>query len=575
MADEANEVINQNIQPSPNRFKKYFGHPGLHWALIIASVVGISLYWKKLKTLPTVQAFFHQAMEESETTAHAKLSIALLHLEGDTNQDEENRIKRAVDDISFARLLSVDKKIDPAQFAEDGGYGEARKVLEQSGAEILIWGSASNRYWIALHPSLFKQGNRRIRKLPDVGEGLSMVLELMMADYQTDMRSEDSHYVNNQLKPDLDNAAKLAKDAISNWDEESRFIVSELFADALMTYGLRKGERDSLREAVKMYQGILITFKPGSPFVDLSLIQEKMGTTLQTLGERGNDVKSLKEAIDAYRTALKDRSRTQYPLVWAADQNKLGTALQVLGEHENKAQFLEEAITAYREALKERTRARKPMEWADTQNNLGAALARLGEREKDTQRLEEAVAAYREALKERTRDRKPLEWAMTQNNLGAALSSLGERDMGVQKLKDAVVAYREVLKEWTRGRAPLDWATAQNNLSTVLLTLGLREQSIPRLKEAIAACREALKEQTNERAPLARAMTQNNLGMALRALGHYESDPQALQEAYQAFDSAWQAYRQAKMTHYDAYFEQTLKALKQEIQDIQRSGFLK
>jgi tetratricopeptide (TPR) repeat protein len=125
------------------------------------------------------------------------------------------------------------------------------------------------------------------------------------------------------------------------------------------------------------------------------------------------------------------------------------------------------------------------------------------------------------------------------------------------------VAYSKALKEHTRERAPLDWAGTQNNLGNVLWTLGTRESGTARLEQAVLAYGEALKERTREHTPLDWAETQNNLGTALRTLGERENSIERLRQAEAVIQSAYDVFKGAGYNHYNTYFEERLRSLRQ------------
>jgi tetratricopeptide (TPR) repeat protein len=197
------------------------------------------------------------------------------------------------------------------------------------------------------------------------------------------------------------------------------------------------------------------------------------------------------------------------------------------------------------------------------------ALADYGDHKGDNDALRQAIHAYHEALSMVTRDRVPLDWARTQNNLGTALQTLGAREAGTERLTQAVVAYTEALKEYTRDRVPLDWARTQNNLGTALQTLGAREAGTERLTQAVVAYTEALKERTRDRVPLDWAATQQNLGNTLQTLGEREDSLERFRQAEVVIQSAYAVYKGAGYAHYEAYFEEILRALRQRIEGYQ------
>jgi tetratricopeptide (TPR) repeat protein len=248
---------------------------------------------------------------------------------------------------------------------------EARGLLKQSGADVLIWGrvikSTMRIYWTpsrdvsgAKASGNYQPQSTEIIAIPEAfWDDLKQILGLLSQTRLAELTfGQEGHYVADRLAPLIAQVRKLVQSKEGVWNPESL-----------------AGVRSSLADAFQM------------------------------LGEQSGKSEPLIESVQVYRKVLEGWTQKSVPIKWARTQNNLGIALGILGERESGTGKLEEAAKAFREALKERTRARVPLDWAVTQNNLGNALLGLGERESGTEKLEEAVLAFREALKERTRER--------------------------------------------------------------------------------------------------------------------------------------------------------------------------
>jgi tetratricopeptide (TPR) repeat protein len=347
---------------------------------------------------------------------------------------------------------------------------EARSLLRQTGADVLLWGSvislsgksAMRLYWM---PARDVPGAKSTGKYQPQTETIALPLEFW-----------------NDLKQILGllTQSRLAELAV----DHSAHYVAHRLAPLIA----------QVRALVQSKEGV---WNPET----LARVQFSLATALGQYGEQAGTNESLAESIELYRKVLDKLNRASMPLQWANTQNNLGVALAALGGRESGTARLDEAVAAYCEALMEFTRARVPLQWAAIQMNLGNALLRLYERKNGTVRLEGAIEAYHEALKEWTRERVPLQWAMIQNNPGTALFRLGEHESGTARLEKAVSAFREALQERTREGVPLNWAVTKMNLGNALCALGRLERETACLEETVDAYREALQELT----PRARA----------------------------------------------------------------------
>jgi tetratricopeptide (TPR) repeat protein len=384
---------------------------------------------------PPVKHAIEQFTEEPLPKERAgAFNLGIAHLSDDEHGEQEEKLRVALENVNqlpttpsaikgaivpviFDRTIRVDGP-DLHQALEQA-HDQARRYLEESGFNVLLWGRVLGK-----------------------GSGAALKLYWTSAEGKTWDRSRAEAFrpTENQALPEL------------FWNEMQDVLNLMVAASAARGLAEQEGQfvADQAEPFVRRVRDILRASSPqGRTPETTAALQVIFANGLSTLGEQSGRSEYLVEAISSYGEVLKEYTRGRVPLDWAMTQNNLGAALRTLGEREPGTARLEEAVAAYREALEERTRERVPLDWAMTQNNLGAALRTLGERESGTARLEEAVAAYREALEERTRERVPLQWAATQNNLGAALRILGERESGTARLEEAVAAYREALKEYT------------------------------------------------------------------------------------------------------------------------------
>ena len=294
------------------------------------------------------------------------------------------------------QILHFDRTIElkggDLEIEASKGHEAARRLLVDSGADVLLWGrvlreedkqSRPRLFWTSAHAAAHGKGTGLYAvqqfELPavfwtDLAQWLGLLVESQAAEFS----ELQGQYAARRLPPFIERTRKVLNFEALSWDADTRAKVRLLLAYGLQIYGEQTGIREPLEEAV---------------------------TTLQE--------------------TLKEYTHERVPLDWAMTQNNLGNALGALGQWEADTARLEAAVAAFQEALKEYTRERVPLDWAMTQNNLGSALGALGQREAGTARLEAAVAAFQEALKEYTHERVPLDWATTQNNLGSALGRSG------------------------------------------------------------------------------------------------------------------------------------------------------
>ena len=412
-----------------HQLQQLIGARGAILFILFAAALLVWWKWEEIVKRPWIKP----AIERFKRTAIDKapagvLTIAVAHLQDDDGQKQEKLLLDEFKHFDGVETLTVDRAMEwPASGTEQSkkkkAEEEARRLLRQIGADVLIWGSvislsgksAMRLYWTPARdvPGAKSTGRYQFQtetlELPiefwsDLKQILGLLTQPRIAALTVD---KPGHYVADKLAPLIAQVRALVQSREGVWNPETLAEMRFSLAVALAVYGDQSGKNEPLVESIELYRKVL----------------EGLG-------------------------------RARVPLDWATTQNNLGNALQRLGERESGTVQFDEAVLAYREALKERTRERAPLQWATTQNNLDTALLRLGERKSDPAKLEGAVEAYGEALQERTRERAPLQWAETQNNLGTALLRLGERENGTARIEGAVIVFHEALQEFTRARVP-------------------------------------------------------------------------------------------------------------------------
>src|SRR5690242_16161806 len=75
------------------------------------------------------------------TAPAGRLAIAVAHLERDQDREHETLVRDGLREFEGAEVLRVDRTVDPDQPDEKNADEEARVLLRQTGADVLIWGS--------------------------------------------------------------------------------------------------------------------------------------------------------------------------------------------------------------------------------------------------------------------------------------------------------------------------------------------------------------------------------------------------------------------------------------------------
>jgi tetratricopeptide (TPR) repeat protein len=469
----------------------------------------------------------------------SRFSVAVTTLDGDSPGEackreivHALRDFRGIEVLGIDRELSVEGSVPEAQ--ERAAHQQALRLMEQSHATILIWGSVlRGRDECTLDLYLSSQGDKgsvsrkyvldstaRLSLPGAFWTDLSRVLRSVVAAQMDKLSRTGAQCAVDPLEPFIERVAKLTESGVKiEWDNDSLRSIRLMLAAALTCSGSQSGNKGRIQYAIGIYRSVLTQWPREYSILGWGGVQSDLGDALWSLGQLESTNDSLEAAVSAYREALTELTRDRLPRRWATLQDNLGTALATLGVRESDTSRLQEAVASHEEALKVRTRERSPVEWAQTQNNLCVALRGLGERQVGSMTLRKAVAACREALHELARESVPLQWAIGRDNLGAALSSLGERESDKRALEEAQRAHIDALGMLGRDEQSLAWATAQFNLGTALLRLGEVEGSQSRLQRSIEAYSAVLPEPIRSRAPAVWSAAQIQIGIVQMRLG--------------------------------------------------------
>jgi len=486
--------------------RKRFGALGT----LVICFVATWWQWDHISKLPGIESLVEYVTETPVPRAtKGKFNIAIAHLEGDDGHEMEAKIRESLADFPAVATLSFDRVIESehGNNAQDEreAHDRARALLNQSGADVLIWGvvlkqgneSIPKLYWTPSEAlaERIPAGRYPIKvsedlRLPIVfWHDLTHIFGLLVIENEKEFLKPDGPYERDQLAPFIRRVRELltSSDA-SQWSGATRAEVQRIFATALSMYAYydepQSNETQPLLEAVAVLDEALKDTAPQKSPVEWAKTQNTLGNAYFVLGLKASDAVSLQHAIEAYRAALKEWMREKSTLAAAATLNNLGCALGALGKQMPNTDALKQAVLVFQELTRTFDRAKEPLQWAGAQNNLGEALVTIGKQAHDLKALDDGVFAYREALTAITPQRVPLEWASDQRSIGDALIFSGLERRDPARLTAAITAYEAALKEFSRERTPYDWATTYGMEGAAHELLGTWMSSSTELRQA-------------------------------------------------------------------------------------------
>jgi hypothetical protein len=179
--------------------RQRIGGLGAVVVLLITAVVAASFYiwsnWKDIKERPGIEGVIKRFKRRTIDIAPAGvLTIAVAHLQDDEGQKQEKLLLDELKHFDGVETLTVDRIVEwPASGTEQAkkkkAEEEARSLLKQTRADVLIWGSvitlggksAMRLYWTTIAGCFRRQGKRKISARDPCAAG--SVLERFEADF--------------------------------------------------------------------------------------------------------------------------------------------------------------------------------------------------------------------------------------------------------------------------------------------------------------------------------------------------------------------------------------------------------
>ncbi|HET6378379.1 MAG TPA: hypothetical protein VFG05_08770 [Methylocella sp.] len=274
---------------------------GLLGALLIVGLFAAGTvwwHWKDIAERPGVAWIINYFSQGPVNPAPAgRLTLAIAQLGHDKDREHEILLRDELRQLEGVETIAIGRPIDAEEQSKSNAEKEVRELLQQSGADALIWGSVVNLggrsamrlYWT---PSRHVPGAASTGKylpqtetleLPaEFWNDLKQILGLLAQSRLAELTfGQQGHYVADRLAPLIGQVRQLAASKRGDWTAETLAGVQSSLAVALAIYGEQSGKSAPLDEAAALFRNVL----------------------------------------DA-------RPRERVPLQWAATQNNLGNALQ-------------------------------------------------------------------------------------------------------------------------------------------------------------------------------------------------------------------------------------------------------
>lgn len=401
-------------------------HLGVKGTIALAMLLALGAIWwnwEKIRKLPGVVGFLDRRTRRPKPLAPlpkataGRFTIAVAHLEGDQNGEQERLLVTALEEFGLVQVLLFDRIIAAqgrsVEETVKAGHEQARTLLAESNADVLIWGTVLRSgqttipklRWTTSRDLPLETRSRRYQltpelELPEVFKSdLTYLLDLLVLTSGDYLQPAEA-YTRTPLPEFIIRIERLLAAESPKWPRETRVSLTFAFADLCLVYGIQDWKNDEwLKKAQSAYKVGLP--KPGDEWLPRSHAPALFNYA-QTYSIRGvclPDSEQLKQAIPLYRAVvdLCSWGRDNWHYTYAYLQ--LGHALRLLGENESGTAKLQEAIDAYTSAA-DKVNVRTQLDWhRSILFGRAEALRLIGERVQGIQRLQEAIPPYEELLK--------------------------------------------------------------------------------------------------------------------------------------------------------------------------------
>lgn len=402
---------------------EHLGLTGTVAFAVLLAILALWWNWEKIQKLPGIAGYLAHRSRRPLPLAplprpvRGRFSVAVAHLENDQDGEHERLIVEALSEVRGVQVLKFDRVLAITESNVDdavkAGHEQARALLAESGADVLIWGTVLR----VGEKSLPKLRWTTARKLPveerpgryppteelNLPElffnDLTDVLDLLVLTSDQYMSPEEA-YTRTSLPEFIARVERLLAAQSAKWPGVTRARLSAAFGDLCLVHGRQDWKNDEWHQKAQLAYRVFLDEHARNPW-SLRAYEAALYNFASTHLQRGlckPDRAQLEQAVPLYRAVAELSLHNGNNWWFAHAKINLGHALRVLGEQEPGTARLEEALGAYEDGAYEVNENRHPDMYRTILFGRAECLRLIGERESGTARLEHAIPPYRALL---------------------------------------------------------------------------------------------------------------------------------------------------------------------------------
>lgn len=429
---------------------------------------------------------------------------------------------------------------------------DAEQILEQTKADLLIWGNQNDQPFGGKWNIYFSVSNRIKNEVRE--EGFSMhgpgylsgvaqidtpqIVRWIVTGWSGLADKARGMDISGELRGLTVKIYSLLGTAQQkNWNPRTLRGLRKSLSYPICEYANETHDIPTLQKAVSLMREIEESYPNSEHLEEWAGDENMLATMLEALGEAEGNPKDLLDSVKALKASIPYIKRTHASFQLAGMELNLGNSLERLGERQSDNALIQEAIQVYETGLKLISPDHHSSNWMNLQNGLGTAYENLGERRNDEKEYRESLKHYLPALKEAKISLSPLNVALLQLNTATVYQRLAQQKNDPQLAKKSVELSQDAVSAYRKVHYSYDLATALSNLGCQQMTLGNIQDNDPQvLNQALASMKESIATLPKDQDPLLWSQTRNNMGIISRILAAKDLDREKLLEDLQACD---------------------------------------
>jgi hypothetical protein len=246
-----------------HQLQQLIGARGAIPFLLLAAALFVWWKWEDIVKRPGVARFIGRFKRSAIPTAPAgRLTVAVAHLDKDKDREHETLLLDELRQFEGVETVPAPWTMDPDEPDKNKTEKKAQSLLQQTGADVLIWGSvislsgksAMRLYWT---PARDVSGAKSTGKYQPQTETIALPPEFWNDQILGLLTQSRIAALADKLAPLIAQVRALVQSKEGVWNPETLAGVRFSLANALELDGEQSGKNEPLAESIALYRQVL------------------------------------------------------------------------------------------------------------------------------------------------------------------------------------------------------------------------------------------------------------------------------------------------------------------------------